>query len=288
MSSGIPGSEPRDGDLKVNGLRLHFIDWGGQGEPILIVHATGFLGRIYAPIAEALRPLGHVYSYDQAGHGDSERPALEQVGWDRTADDLEAFILAMGLSGVRAIGHSAGGTVIAAVAGRRADLISCGVLVDPVIVHPASPLEAPADLRERTLKRRRTFDSVAAAYDNFVRKPPYDTWQPEILRAYCEYGTRANPDGSRTLKCPPEIEAQIYATGRDFDGLEFVMRCGAPLLVMFGEGTNSPGIELAAQIADANPRRKVTIVPGTTHFIPMEQPEIVARIAADFFNEQKA
>jgi len=50
-----------------------------------------------APIAEALRAIGHVYAYVQRGHGDSGHPALEAISWYRTAEDLEGFLTAMGL-----------------------------------------------------------------------------------------------------------------------------------------------------------------------------------------------
>jgi pimeloyl-ACP methyl ester carboxylesterase len=63
--------EPRSSFVKVNGVRLHTLDWGGDGPPVVILHATGFLGCIYRPLAERLRAIGHVYSYDQRGHGDS-------------------------------------------------------------------------------------------------------------------------------------------------------------------------------------------------------------------------
>jgi pimeloyl-ACP methyl ester carboxylesterase len=272
--------EPESGFVNVNGLRLRYLDWGGDGPPILILHATGFLGRIYRPIAEALRSIGHVYSYDQRGHGDSEVPPVETISWDATASDLEGFLAAMGFKNVRAVGHSAGGTAIGAVAARRPDLIARAVLIEPVLVDPDDPRERPNNLRERTLKRRRSFDSVNAMFDNFASKPPYHSWRRDILLEYCEYGTKADADGRRVLKCPPEIEAQIYATARDFDGLGYVLRAAAPMLVMFGRDSDSPGI-LAAERLRA-PHRRVVILPGATHFIPMEQPELCARMAAEF------
>jgi pimeloyl-ACP methyl ester carboxylesterase len=192
MSTNSSLSEPAGGDLTVNGIRLHYLDWGGDGPPIVILHATGFLGRIYRPIAEALKSVGHVYSYDQRGHGDSEHPALDAIGWDHTA---EGFLSARGLKDARALGHSAGATAIAAVASRRPDLTARAVLVEPVIVDPADPPNRPNELHGRTLKRKRVFDSVAAMYHNFEHKPPYNTWRKDILQDYCEFGTR--PDRSR-------------------------------------------------------------------------------------------
>src|ERR1700674_4018325 len=116
MSNHPTSGEPRDGDVIVNGIRLHYLDWGGHGAPIVLLHATGFLGPIYRPIAQALTAIGRVYSFDQRGHGDSERPRNDIYGWDITAGDLEGFILAMGFEHVRAIGHSAGATAIGVVA----------------------------------------------------------------------------------------------------------------------------------------------------------------------------
>ena len=282
MSIQTSASEPKGGNVIVNGLRLHYLDWGGNGPPIVILHATGFLGRIYRPIAEALRSIGHVYSYDQRGHGDSELPTTPIDGWELTTNDLEGFITGMGLSGVRGFGHSAGATAIGAVASRRPDLIVRAVLVEPVILDPANLPEGPGDLHERTLKRRPAFDSVETMYRSFANKPPYHTWRKDILRDYCEFGTRPDGHGGRTLKCPPEIEAQFYRSAPNFDGLGHILRATTPLLVLFGENTDTGGVALVDRLSAGAPHRRVAVIPGAGHFIPMEKPDEVARMAIDF------
>ncbi|HZP44978.1 MAG TPA: alpha/beta hydrolase [Candidatus Binataceae bacterium] len=275
--------EPLAGFVTVNGLSLRYLDWGGAGAPIVIVHATGFLGYVYRPIAGALRSLGHVFSYDQRGHGESAQPPLDEIDWYRSADDLEGFITAMGFERVRAFGHSAGGTAIAAVAARRPELIERAVLVEPVLIDANDPRERPSELFERTLKRKRVFESLDAMYDNFADKPPFATWKREVLRDFCLHGTQEDADGRRLLRCPPEIEARIYQTARDFDGLGRLLSSTVPILVVFGERSDSPGIGFASRIADGAPHRQVRILPGASHFAPMEYPEEVAQIAAAFF-----
>ena len=52
---------PESGDLSVNGIRIRYYDWGGTGDPIVVLHATGFHGRVYRPIVEALTKIGHVW-----------------------------------------------------------------------------------------------------------------------------------------------------------------------------------------------------------------------------------
>ena len=276
--------EPESGTLNINGVRLHCLDWGGNGDPIVLLHATGFLGRIYAPIASALTRIGHVYSYDQRGHGDSSPAPDGQYDWQHTMDDLAGFITAMGFRGVRAFGHSAGATAIGSLACDRPDLISRAVLAEPVIFEtPTAPeLGWRNPFIERTLKRRRMFDSVEAMFQNFDNKPPYNTWDKRMLRDYCEFGTRVNAEGKRELKCTPEIEARFYETSRDFDGLGRIVRAPIPLLVLFGGRGDSLGATLSDTVASKLTKGRVVNVADTGHFMPMEKPTEIAQMAIDF------
>ncbi len=280
--------EPKDGYIEANGIRLHYQDWGGDGSPIVILHATGFLGRIYAPIAEALTAIGRVYTYDQRGHGDSGRAPDDRYDWARTMEDLAGFITAMGLERVRGLGHSAGATAIGSLACERPELVSRAVLAEPVVFEsPTAPeLGWRNPFIERTLKRKRVFDSVDAMFQNFDRKPPYNTWRKDMLRAYCEYGTRPDAEGRRELKCAPEIEARFYETSRDFAGVGVIRRAEAPLQVLFGVNSDSLGITLSDQIAARLRHGRVVNVPDTGHFMPMEKPEEVAQMAIEFLREE--
>lgn len=279
-------AQPTSGFVYVNGIQLHTLDWGGAGEPIVVLHATGLLGRVYRPLAEPLRAIGHVYSYDQRGHGDSAPAPDGAYDWHLTMKDLEGFIAAMGWNKVRAIGHSAGATAIGGLAAERPDLISRAVLLEPVIFEsPTAPeLGWRNPFIERTLKRKRVFDSVEAMVSNFDRKPPYNTWRTDILRDYCEFGTRPTPDGKRELKCSPEVEAKLYETAAEFDGLQRILRCKIPLLIMFGARSDSLGATLSPKIAQQLKTAQVLDVPGAGHFMPMELPDYVAVQAVKFLS----
>ena len=281
-------SEPASSFVNVNGIRMHTLDWGGDGSPIVILHATGFLGRIYRPLAEPLRAIGHVYSYDQRGHGDSSAPPDGDYSWDATMRDLEGFITSMGWSGVRAVGHSAGATAIGGLACERPDLISRAVLVEPVIFEsPTAPELGWRDpFVKRTLKRRRIFDSVEAMYSSFHNKPPYNTWDKQMVRDYCQFGTRPTSDGRRELKCAPEVEAKFYETARDFDGLGRILRCTAPLLIMFGAREDSLGAVLSEKVAKQLKNGGVIDVADAGHFMPMEMPGYVADQASEFLTSE--
>ncbi|HUN59750.1 MAG TPA: alpha/beta hydrolase [Candidatus Binataceae bacterium] len=274
--------EPISNFVTVNGVRLHCLDWGGDGAPIIVLHATGLLGRIYRPIADALTAVGHVYSYDQRGHGDSDRSPDGVYTWDRTADDLEAFILTMGFREVRAFGHSAGATAIGTVLSRRPDLITRAFLAEPVLIDPASPPTRNTMLYEATLKRRANFDSLPAMLANYAGKPPFNTWRSGILNEYCIHGSRDGADGRRYLKCIPADEALVYQSAPNFDGLGYILRSRNPLHILFGVRTDTQGITLADRITANAPQRRFTVVPNAGHFLPMEEPDYVADEAVGF------
>lgn len=284
---GGPREEPRNFFVDANGIRLSCQDWGGEGPPIVILHATGFLGRVYRPIALALRSIGRVYSYDQRGHGDSSPPADGDYSWASTAADLKAFIAAMGLEGARGFGHSAGATAIGALAGAEPALIARAVLVEPVVFDDAAPDSVQNSLYERTLKRKRWFESAEAMLRNLERKPPFNTWRHDMLRDYCEHGTRPAPGGGGVeLKCSPEVEAAFYLRAREFPALSLILESSSPSLLILGEKSDSTAIKIADRIAARLANGSVVTVPGAGHFLPMEQPESIARMALEFFSRK--
>jgi pimeloyl-ACP methyl ester carboxylesterase len=281
-----PRDEPRSFFVDANGIRLSCQDWGGDGPPIVVLHATGFLGRVYRPIALALRSTGHVYSYDQRGHGDSSRPADGDYSWAGTAADLKAFIMAMKLEGVRGLGHSAGATAIGSLAATHPELIPRSVLVEPVVFDDEARDSVKDSLYERTLKRKRWFESAEAMFRNLEHKPPFAVWRSDMLRDYCEYGTRPAHDGGVELKCPPEIEADFYSRAQEFPGLSIILESPAPSLLILGEKSDSTAIKIADKIVAQLANGTLVTVPDAGHFLPMEQPEMIARMAVEFFRRE--
>ena len=124
-----PGA--RDLFVEANGLRLHLLDWGGEGQPILLIHATGFLAALWHPVAVSLTPIARVLGLDIRGHGDSE-PG-DTYYWSVFPDDLSGVLSALELGPALLVGHSVGGAASALCAARYPDLVKGLVLVDPVI-----------------------------------------------------------------------------------------------------------------------------------------------------------
>ncbi len=101
---------PRDESVQVGGLRLQYRDWGGSGQPIVLLHGLASTSHIWDMVAPILANDFSVAALDQRGHGRSEKP---DHGYDfaSTTADLQGFIDALKLDKPLIVGHSWGGSV---------------------------------------------------------------------------------------------------------------------------------------------------------------------------------
>ena len=121
--------QPIDRTLTVNGLRLHLLDWGGEGRtPLLLLH--GFTGHAHAwdTLSIALQPHFHVYALDQRGHGDSD-PA-DVYNPIVAFDDITGVVDQLGLTSLVLIGLSMGGRNAMYFTAKRPEVVQKLVIVD--------------------------------------------------------------------------------------------------------------------------------------------------------------
>src|SRR4030095_7844544 len=59
--------------VTVNGLRLHYLDWGNEAAPpIVMLHGLRGYARTWDGVAQPLTASYHVVALDQRGRGDSD------------------------------------------------------------------------------------------------------------------------------------------------------------------------------------------------------------------------
>ena len=269
-----------------NGQSINVTDWGGQGRTLLFSHPTGFLGAVWKPVIDELRGIGfdgRVLSIDHRGHGLSSKPD-DGYQWSNFVDDLEGVMARLELEAALGVGHSGGATTLAGVAAADGKRFERLLLIDPILFDPvvdASFAEVDNPMSARTRTRRMVWPSREYLYEVFASKPPYDTWTEAALRAYVEHGSFDRPDGEIELLCPARLEARVYQRAAESDGFAYLEALDLPVLVVKGETTDSFTDERAERAMDRLPQGRLLVVPGSTHFVPMEFPRVIADLIAE-------
>ncbi|MQG32707.1 MAG: alpha/beta hydrolase, partial [SAR202 cluster bacterium] len=101
---------PRDEWVTVDGLNFHYRDWGGSGEPIVLLHGLASTSHIWDMVAPILAQNHAVIAVDQRGHGESDKP---NDGYDieSVTKDAIGIIDKLGIEKPLVVGHSWGGSV---------------------------------------------------------------------------------------------------------------------------------------------------------------------------------
>ncbi len=121
---------PVDRDVEVNGLNIHFLDWGGpSSRNLLLVHGQGGDAHNWDHIAAELRDEFRVIAIDQRGHGDSDH-TWEGYGVASFASDLAEFVEKVGIAPCDYVGASLGARNGIAYAGDHSDHLKHFVCLD--------------------------------------------------------------------------------------------------------------------------------------------------------------
>ncbi len=267
--------------VEVDGVRLHVLDWGGDGPLVFCIHANGYMAAMWHPIALALTPQSRVIAVDLPGHGDSE-PAPD-YRWDHLSEYVAGVLRAIDLGPAVLVGHSIGGTLSAICAARHPELVLAMVLADAVILpepfyrHPES---TPSDLYG-TSRRRRAWPSREAMRESLASKATYARWRPEMLDLYVQEGAREVDGQGVTLKCAPETEAEVYRNTLTYNCWPEIAHADVPAIVLRGLSSEGLASLTSPEVPGRLPQAEDRPLAEASHLLPMEYPEEVVRAVRD-------
>jgi pimeloyl-ACP methyl ester carboxylesterase len=262
--------------VRVGDLDLHYLDFGGEGPPLLFLHATGFHAWLWLPYVRRFAGRFHVLALDQRGHGESDKPP-RGYRWEQFGEDLAQFLDVVGLEDVRAVGHSKGATAIVAAAAAGTRRLDRAALLEPVLMSgpPASEPAWEAPMTVAARRRRNVWPSRDAMFESLRGKMPFQSWREDFVRLYVDHGVEDRPDGQVELRCPPAIEAQVYAEAAMTDGFALLEHLTVPTLLVRGDGSPGLGERETADTLARLPAATVVTIPRAGHFVPMERPDEV-------------
>jgi pimeloyl-ACP methyl ester carboxylesterase len=264
---------PIDRTLTVGGLRLHLLDWGGEGRPpLLLLH--GFTGHAHAwdTLSLALQPHFHVYALDQRGHGDSD-PA-EVYGPVAAFDDLSGVIDQLRLAPLTVVGLSMGGRNAMYFTSRRPADVSRLVILDIGPEISARAAAAPPGPPEPE-----TWGSVEEAARHLLRGNAY----PGIhyYRWVASHSLREGPDGKLVWKWHPSVKTR-RAAATDIDWWGVLRSIPVPTLVLRGAESPILDRDVAERMAKELPKGRFVEIPRAVHTLHEDNPEAVLEALRDF------
>jgi pimeloyl-ACP methyl ester carboxylesterase len=256
--------------VAVNSVSLAVAEWPGpvRGPTIVCVHGLTANHTCWASVADLLSPAYRVIAYDLRGRGESDKP---DKGYSLALhnDDLEGLLDHFGLKKPVLVGHSLGAHIALRFAATHPERVSKLVLVDGGIDVRAEVLDS---LRPAIDRLGVEFPSLDM-FMGFVRAlPMFEGRWNDYLERYFRYDVEVLPAGTvRSKAARHAIEEEIANLARERLWV-WHHRVKAPTLIFRApDGLLTPTDCLMTQeeaeaMAQAIPRSKLAVVPGTNHY----------------------
>ena len=166
--SGETDTSPhKAGFLKVNKVKLHYLDWGGKGDTLLFLHGQADTAHRYDDFAPRFTNQFRVLGLTRRGHGESEIP---ETGYDTATlvEDIRQFLDALKVQRVILAGHSFAGDELTRFAAVHPHRVIKLIYFDSAFDHSRAP--------------------------ESLRFKPLHGWVPEVFPSKEE---SESPDGAR-------------------------------------------------------------------------------------------
>ncbi|MBI4234261.1 MAG: alpha/beta hydrolase [Chloroflexi bacterium] len=272
--SGTTVAEPREAQdryVVANGLRLHYLDWGGDGKPwMLCLHGGSQNAHMWDFTALAFCDRYHIIALDQRGHGDSQWAPDGDYGIEAHQRDIAAFVDALGMDRFVLVGLSMGG--------RNAYTFAAG---HPDRVRALAVVDVGPEIRRQGAERIGQFvtqDDELDSFEAFVqRTKQYNFRRPEWqIRGSLRHNLKQLPSGrwtwkyDRVLRDPARrARRPAVASPSSWEAWSSI-RC--PVLLARGGESDILAPEVAQRMQATLPGVRLVEVPGAGHLVPGDNP----------------
>lgn len=260
-----------------DGIRLHYIDFGGTGRPLVLLAGLGGTAQLSRGLAPRLAERFRVVALTRRGHGRSERP---ETGYelDTLVDDIRRFLDELEIERAIFVGHSFAGIEIPRFAIRFPERVEAIVYMDAVHVllepTPDSTKDPGLNALERTPKPE---DLVSSdVYMEYAKRS-----RPDLASIWCE-AIEANRredlimDGERVVidGHAAKITAQMFDSLGEHRDPAYGEVAASTLAIVLG-GTTNPYL-----VPDASAE---LVRSANTYYVEQFRPWLQRRI--DLFRE---
>jgi esterase len=273
-AAGAGGAQPAEKFIEVNGLRLHYLEWGNPAAlPFILLHGIARVAHCFDHIAPRFADRFRVIAVDMRGHGDSAwHPDGAYLVEDYTSD-IEALITHLALRNITLWGASTGGRVVQMIAGRHPDRVRALIVEDVGAERPAEISNRRGNRMAREAEGWANFDEMLAHV-----KTAYPRTPEAILRHQLRCGAKQGTDGRMLWKRDPAILKGFIPT----ELWSTVRRITAPILYVLGGASRTVPPEIQLELQNALPHAKVVMLAGLGHYPSDEDADAFVAIVERF------
>ena len=263
-----PIKAPIDRFLTVNGLRLHYLDWGNEGAlAVVMLHGLRGYAHTWDPVAEALRRSFRILALDQRGRGESDWGSWVDYRTEQYVSDLESFVDQLELARFMLIGHSMGGANSIVYSARHPDRVVAAVIVD---MGPGASIgsQGSGRIKAELSSAPESFASWADADAYWRRQRP--TASAEGIQSRMAHTLTEAPDGRVVWKYdfPGIRQARLDDNpARQVDLWPHVDRIACPTLVLRGQHSDFLSRATAEEMAGRNSNIRWAEVESASHYV---------------------
>ncbi len=182
-------AQPEDKFLTVNDLRFHYLDWGKEGNPpMVLLHGGGQSCHMWDFFSLVFRDQYHIYALDQRNHGDTD--SSEDNTLDANMADINGFLDHLGLERAYLIGFSMGGRNSFCYTALNPDRVEALMIVD---VGPEMKSRPGGGDGIRDPNRIQTFASLEEIAERIRKHTPHRSL--EQIKGSLQHTVYQRPDG---------------------------------------------------------------------------------------------
>lgn len=271
---------PEDKCVQVNGLRLHYRDFGSEGRPVLLfLHGLTGNAHCFDHVAPEFVATHHVLALDFRGHGDSEWHGEGDYAFQRQLSDTTAFLEMLGVSKVSLIGSSLGGAVAMVLGAIKSDLVERIVLND---IGPEINLPTKKKAAEALNLLEQHFSNVTGALEYYGRcYPPARLLPHAIATELVRNSLRVAEGGFLRWKADPRVQAvaPTSSTSASTPGMwPLFDAVKAPVLVIRGAESETLLASTVAKMVSRRTGVSAVEVPCVGHTPWLSEPAALAAL----------
>ncbi len=273
---------PKDEWVNLNGLSFHYRDWGGSGQPIVLLHGLASTCHIWDMVAPILAEDNAVVALDQRGHGVSAKP---DDGYDfaTVSNDLLALIRSRNMERPIVVGHSWGADVALEFAVAYPQIARGICFVDGGMIEPSARHADLATAKEEMAPPDFSGVTREAFLERF-RSRRGSTFSGHQVEEIVLANFEVLADNTLRANLSRDNHLRIIEALWDHHPPALYPKVTCPVLIMPARQESDPaamerGDRRAKSLAVAQsllPISKIKWMEDSVHDVPIQRPELVA------------